>query len=434
MWLIFTLITMFFITIIYIINKRTLRYKSKLTLYIIFVSEWAFILIVGIINPYQFFEISQKYSLLLFIGITAWLIGFVLAQFEYMSLFSVKPEIGLTKEMKLQINENIYIFYTAIILIFTVYVASIILNYFRQGYSYIEIHRIAFGDTEESLFTNKFMSRFYNLVMFGIVQAIIPVIIISFFTKNYRNISAVALLSIMGYCLLIGRRFPLLYMIIDIILVLPFTQLKLSRKNIRIIFISIFVLLLGIILFTAWRKKAFETGNWELVYSEFIKYFNISLPIGDYWVNYIDNYHSQTFLIGYSFFKGFLDNIHSLFKILGLDLVYSNLGSELINLPQDNYINIGFQKYYNAFASMIYFFYLDFRYLGVLFGCLIFGFITGFVEVNANVCKKTKMIAFYLLFSQAVFKSFVRWEFNVGSYVMAYFYLYLLFKKVKIIF
>ena len=43
-----------------------------------------------------------------------------------------------------------------------------------------------------------------------------------------------------------------------------------------------------------------------------------------------------------------------------------------------------------------------------------------------------KTIAFYLLLSQAVFKSFIRWEFTVGSYVMSFLYLYLLFSKVKI--
>ena len=113
-------------------------------------------------------------------------------------------------------------------------------------------------------------------------------------------------------------------------------------------------------------------------------------------------------------------------------MFYSTLGSELISLPQDNYISIGWQARANAFATMFYFFYLDFRYLGVFAESLIFGFVSGFIELRTYINENMKTIAFYLLLSQAVFKSFIRWEFTVGSYVMSFLYLYLLFSKVKI--
>ena len=187
-----------------------------------------------------------------------------------------------------------------------------------------------------------------------------------------------------------------------------------------------------IILVTAWIKDAFTTGDWSPVFSTFYLYFNICLQIGDYWIQNVDNYRKDIVMHGYSFFKGVLNNLDFVFRQFGIHFFYNEYFEDIINAPQDNYINIGYISKFNAFTTWIYFFYLDFKEWGVIIGSIIWGWFTGIVEKHTLLYPNIYKVAVYLLLLQCTFKCFVRWEFNVEAYVLAFIYMRFLLKKYSI--
>ena len=83
----------------------------------------------------------------------------------------------------------------------------------------------------------------------------------------------------------------------------------------------------------------------------------------------------------------------------------------------------------NAFVTCFFYFYSDAGIAGVVLGSSIFGWLSGKIESAAIRYTNNKNVLFYLLFSQAIIKMFVRFELGNAAYIIAFIYLWLLIKR-----
>lgn len=424
MWQMLTLIVLFFSTYIYFnIRKK----RTVFTLFTLFAGLWVVIIILGTINVYNMYKVSDRFYFLLFLGIFSWIIGFFLGYINRFT-FVIRRRDILQSSYNFDIRKGTLIFYNIVLLAFVIALTFVFFNH-MTSHSYGEFHNLAFGYEEDNLFVSNIANMLYNRLMYPITIAMVPVIVISFIAKKERLKCSISLVIIVLYCMLVGRRFPILYLAIDFVIALPFFNFKISTKQKKRVLCLVIVSILVIIFVTAWRRRVFETGDWSLVFQGFYTYLNTCLQIGDHWINQIDEHYKNTLLYGYSFFDGILINLNAVFKQFGITIFNNEFYSKIIDMPQETFINVASNMRYNAFATWIYFFYIDFRELGVILGSLFFGTVCGYIERLTFQWKTIIWIAVYLLFSQAVFKSFVRWEFNQGSYILSYLFMILLFKR-----
>lgn len=405
-----------------IIQNGNVRWKS---LFFIFAFVWIMVLVTNLFNYYQLNVVSDQFYKMVFLGVTFWMIGYFLLRMSRFVLF--KNLKNRRETIEYYVDKKLTYVYICIILIFSALILSIEITYLSNGFTYAQFHKLAFGDYEERMFTSSFLNQFYNKIMYPILLAILPVFAVFVFNKKERRMVILGVLAVFIYCLLIGRRFPLLYLIIDGLLAMELYRISIPKKWLKKFKLIVLVLLVLIILITAWRKKVFETGKWSEVFRTFYLYFQLCLPVGDYWFQSINQNQSITY--GRGFFKGIIDSIDFITRQFGFRFLYNESFQQLYNMPQANYINIGSGQRANAFCTWIYFFYFDLREFGVVVGSFIFGAVTGYLERMVIKFPDLKKNLIYLLFSQCVLKSFVRWEFSVSSYVLSFFFLLLLIRK-----
>ena len=257
-------------------------------------------------------------------------------------------------------------------MIFSFIITSLFLSYKARGFSYGMFHALSFGDLDEELFKNRIMNAAYKIIMYPMLLALLPVVVVSLFNRKNVKLCSFSLIFILYYCLLLGRRFPLLYLIVDLAIGLVFWGERIAKKTILKIEIIIIIMFVIIFLFTAWRKDAFKTGNWEPVYETFFLYLNLCLPVGDYWISRIDMLYKKNWLLGYSFSRALIDNLDLVFRFVGVRIRSETL-NRIIEMPQNEYIYIGNGNRANAFATWVYYLYIDFRWVGVLAGSYLWG-------------------------------------------------------------
>lgn len=153
-------------------------------------------------------------------------------------------------------------------------------------------------------------------------------------------------------------------------------------------------------------------------------YFSIPVPLLSHWVAIVESLDVQTY--GASFVYGVLTLVFRLSEIIGFPI-----GADIsaaVALPQENWVELLPGRHFNAFVTLFYYFFLDFSWLGVIFGGFVWG-IVGQWSFGRMWSGSPRALFFGLLMLQVAVMAFVRWEFTNGSLVIALFLLPLFVKS-----
>lgn len=205
-----------------------------------------------------------------------------------------------------------------------------------------------------------------------------------------------------------GGRFIFLYAGVMILALLAKSgnlHLRTARARIILAFLA-----LGVAVFTLAR------GN-ELFFEAYT-YFAIPVPLLAHWAADVESTGILT--LGASFFYGGLTLLFRLSEILGMPLGAGV--SAAVALPQDYWVELLPDRPFNAFVTMFYYFFLDFRWVGVVLGGFAWGAL-GQWSYGRTWNSGLRATLFGLLMLQVAMMSFVRWEFTNGSLVIALFML-----------
>ena len=239
-------------------------------------------------------------------------------------------------------------------------------------------------------------------------------------------------LSIGLYVLCTGSRIIVLLLIVCFLLCLGCTgytiDKKLMKRLVRKYRRYIFILAAVIVIISFYRYGASDKGvTKETLIESFYSYFTTTVPLLDYWIEYTNN--AKFWSHGMAALSGIVTVVFMVLHRFGVQYpMLLKETNEYISLTQ-NFVQTFANHKYNAFVSVFYYFYVDFRWIGVVLGCMFFGLITARIEKRVSQHPTDYLIAKYMLFSFAIVKSFTRFEFYNTSYIIAFLMLFICFKK-----
>lgn len=391
----------------------------------IFNLEWGLILGLALFNTSGFNTISEYTAFIILLGV----IGFNLGIFCSSNIMGNKYSYNSIKiERFIQMPANRLI--VEVIFIFpTIYLATKmmkVLPMLKAGLSYGYI-RVQYWTTK-TIVTGGFDYFLNNTVCKACELVLVTYLLLEIFQKKLKiRHLLLAICTIALEVFIAGGRMILLETIFAIAIIFSISGISYNipknfRKRIKkFLYVMILISILGIVFMTGDRQSDMS------VIGAAVSNFTLCLPLMDYLIDIVHITGNMTY--GFVFFRGIFELICTFTGPLGI-FEFPTIINQL-----DKYTNpfypIGDSQTANAYTSMFFDFYLDFRLLGVIVGALIFGFIAQRMYLKMRKYPSDKNIIMYIIFAKAILYSFFQWRFMMGSYVLAIIITVLMYMPIK---
>lgn len=412
--------------------------KRKLNLLCVFSLLWFSITFGAHLQLYGMQDISEHTYAIVFLGVLGFGIGYLFLGTGRRIVFS-----RAVRREKVNDNYINMILLKSLIVITTLFygwvgIRAIKLMLSSMSYALIRnMYQGYYG--YDSIFNSQWEFLFNQDLGHPFLYVLAAVLVLSFF-ENILDLKwkLISILDIGLFLLISASRFLLLYIVVELVFAVFFYQNRIKKYLERNIPKSIIgrikrlIILLGILLFlmTFVRTHEYAKSGGYTIIQNLYAYFTIPLPLMDYWIHIVDQ--NEWLSYGMALIHGFVGVLSIPLKKLGFDFDWYTTVSTFVAPTEDNFIRIFPWKSYNAFVSLFYFFYLDFREIGVFIGGAIYGGICKKTDKYLNDMNSLRAKVFYLLMLQTVFSSFVRWQFfNIGVPI-AFIIWFVLFIPVKI--
>lgn len=396
-----------------------MKQKSYLNFVSIFCYYWAFIVFLASLRLYGMMEYSNTPFYLILIGTLGMFMGYIIRY------YSKLPHISLKRNKKNDVNSETYnnsVIMCLALLCMAFYAFELlrVVQLLRAGNSYYFIRRMYQGYEESTFFTSAIESYFSSYIAVPSAYILSSYLIIILFRRGRKGKEFFfALVAVSLYLIVSASRYVFIQLLIGTVYLFFLLKKKVPKKVKRWIKRVSVLLIIGVIALTLLRENKTSSGaryNWTLLQSVY-SYFSIPIPLMDYWVSTIETTGYQAH--GLVFFRPFL-SIFTLFVLhpLGIEFNALNEAIDKINLVE-NFVQVFPRHQYNAFASMFYYFYLDFKWIGVFLGSAFWGWICANTFKKVRFNPSDRNLAFVLVIMQAMFKTMVRWEFSAPSFFVA---------------
>lgn len=273
-------------------------------------------------------------------------------------------------------------------------------------------------------YSNIALRLIYNYIVLPFSFASGPIFASVMFLSNRKDAIVIFSVSFIIFSRLIteGGRVIILYFLLSIIVAFMMTKTKdkeIKRKKIGITFLAA-VCVYAVIVVTSLRtnQSLFEHG-----YS----YLCGSVPHLSVRLKEVDSQGVLTYgtasVFGYvNFFFTMLENIGIPYPL------FIKKTSSVVNSVVQTTVQISNNKLrFNAFVSPFYYMYCDGRILGVILGMFIYGMVSFYFYNKLKIRRSYQNLSVYLLILQGIVFSFVRIQFAVVHYALAFFFFYLVF-------
>ncbi len=282
------------------------------------------------------------------------------------------------------------------------------LKFLLGGGSYLELRNMILGyNGAESLITNPLVNILTSYISGPGLTALIPFSIFFLIRKKNIKFSLIILLNLVLATLSSGGRILLVYTVIQMFIGLSYSKKNIPKKIKKVVIISSIIFFISIIVLSNIRSST-------SIYRAFYAYFSGPVVLLSTWMTEVDTY-----------------NIHS----HGLGFIYPityllNSFCNLIGIPND-WVGVFPNQSMNAFSTLFYFFYKDFREFGVACFSFLFGSICGFIYFKAFIERKSKYLVYYLLGVQAIIGSFMIWQLGSTAFFLSIVFIILSLKSKK---
>lgn len=403
-----------------------IRQKSFCNLITIFYYFWAIIVGLSNLKLFDMMEFSNRVYTIIFIGMIGTLIGYAT---KYYVRARKKKEIENNKYVKYNYNQFIIKLICIVCIVFYAFELINVLTMLKSGVSYYYIRRMYQGYEESSFFKTNIERYFSSYIAVPCAYTLSIYIIISLFKKekNTKNL-IFAIIAETLYLIVSASRMILIQILLCAVYMFFFLKKKLPKRTKKWIKRIAILLIFLIIILTSVRENRVngETYDWGMFRSVY-SYFSIPIPLLDYWIEYVDLNNYQSY--GMAFFRAPLSIFTLLFlHPFGISFEKLNGTIDMINVVE-NFVQVFPRHEYNAFASMFYYFYMDFREIGVFLGGVTWGVICAKTYKLAKEKQDDKSFAILLIIFQAIIKTMVRWEFASPSFFVACILILFVFKK-----
>lgn len=323
---------------------------------------------------------------------------------------------------------NIILILQVLCLAFLLMVSMRTIQYLFSDDGWNVVRNMYQGYSDESIFKSKWESVFNSIILgpFMLVNVcILGILVFERNAKTHKAIFSLSIINLVLYCIMNAGRILLVYVAIVFMLLMSLygMKIKLNRKQKLLILIFLAILAGATFYITSSRRSTIK--EWDIVH-QIYSYFSITPAIFDYWREYIESHDIWTY--GMYFLNGFFSIFRLIYSKLGIEFDLKATVEEIIALTE-TFIPVFSQKNYNAFVSIFFCFYSDFRILGVIIGSFFLG---GFAEILYGAVKDRKnhfYLIIFLLLAYGLFKTITKWEGTSPVYVYAFIWSRLLVKK-----
>lgn len=406
--------------------------KSVLNLLTIFCFFWTLIVTLASLRLFDMMSYSDQPFIIVIIGALCTMIGYCIHFIVHMQQDNLGNALSSEEQSyDVKYNEAAIRIISIICIVFYTYELFRVIQLLRAGTSYYIVRRMYQGYDDASFFTSSLEGYISSYVAVPAAYILSSYIIISLFKKKKNHLSFnLAIIGELFYLIVSGSRFILIQFLLGAVYLFFFLGNRLSRKQKKWIVRVTVLVIASTFLLSSLRENRVNghTDSWGTLRSLY-SYFSVSVPLLDHWSQYVDQIGVRTY--GLAFFRVPL-SILSLLVLhpMHIDIPALTQTIGYINLT-DTFVQVFPGHTYNAFATMFYYFYLDFGYLGVCTGSLAWGWMCAKYYRLSRIEASDKNLAFLLLIIQVMYKTMVRWEFTSPSFFVAFFASYLLFRKSK---
>lgn len=384
---------------------------------------------------YDLYAFDEEIYYIVLVGCLSFAVGYNILRFAKADI-----RIGHRSLGKTRINERLTKSITLLLFVFYLLIALRILSSISSGnYTFATIKMLyADGDEETKasiIYGSGLIKTIDLLVMRSLMYAVTVVTMVRFFKYKKVDFQVItAILAVVCYILTNYSRIFLIVLAVQICAcallfggISKDTAKRIKKIVLRYVFPFVAVVGASIYIISIVRKK--DVSKAIPFVEEMYIYFSSSMPLFAHYKAVADAGDILTF--GMMFGKGFINFIMTFVGKLGIRLPLYDYSTEIVNATQQ-FIYLSPRQTSNAFTTMFYYFYLDFRMVGVVCYSGVFGGVMGYFYRKVRHFRDSlneRQIATYLLLLQALVKSFIRWEFVQMSYAMSFIFLLVFFTR-----
>jgi len=391
-------------------------FVNPITLVLLIFAVVAYLPTLHLFGLYEFSDLAFRIVLA---GIVFILVGFLLAfAFETMSRKSnaakkhrfSKP----AREVSYRLARVAAIVAIAVLIATRIAILAILLN--GGGFAAVRNYFLGYGGNVG--YADSLGELAGRIIVSPILFALTPIFVYGLVVGPINKRFTVLFVTAATLNLLTtGGRIMFVYAIVQFVVLYAIrrrSQVRLSRGKIATVVVMLAALVIAV---TVSRGNA--------VLYETYTYFAIPLPLLSHWAEWADAAQVRTH--GLAFTYGIVTLIANLADLLG-----SSIGGDVadaVAAPQVSWVELLPGRPFNAFVTMFYYFYLDFRIPGVILFSFLSGFIAQRIYGRAKYAGDTWSTLLFLLVLQGVVMSFVRWQPTDGAYVLAFVVLWILTRR-----
>jgi oligosaccharide repeat unit polymerase len=392
-----SLVCLFFIMIITFFDKRI--YNP----FILFNAWWGITIYLSSLGLFNIYVPTNDTYLIMLIAILSFNFSLVFLLRNKSKLSSLRGNSIQIKDSNAIFNKFLLITHLIIIIILffrTLKTLELLLSgvsYSVIRYNYFKLETIMTG--YDHLINNIFVTP---VLTFSIIF-----VSLQYFNKRMnKTILFTTLLSISLYVFSSGGRSIIITLGISF-----FAAYIINRKNKNNIKLSkkiftqfLLVVVLFSLIFVSLGRMETEGGLNEVANTVF-RYFTASYIYYEKMIPLVKE--DNVYLYGSAFFGGLIDIFIFILRFIGIEI---NPTSSYISTHNQVYITVSNDgAIYNAFPTMLYTFYYDFGYLGIILGPLLFGLSSLAIYKKMISSNSFGFTGIYIMVILTIYESTLRW-------------------------
>lgn len=402
---------MIFLGMFFILCIIYFDFKQKQNIFspvLLFSSLFFFILLMAMLrlNGLKEFSDTSVYSII--IGVISFFIGDrLVCKFGEKKFFLQTKKIIDDNSLDLKVN---WFFLKILLVIVTFGISLVLINAFYMlinGTEYSQIRGVMLGYIDgESLIANRYLDVVVNYFSSPGLYALVPFAIYFFIRRQHHKFTLMVFVLLILNVVATGGRIILVYTVIQFLATLAFNYLEITEKMKKLIIFIVPSIIIVILVLSSLRTSG---SVYEVIYA----YFSAPVVLLSEWQKAVSEANMWSY--GFSFFYPITYVLNAFFNLMGLNIEFLNNVVSWQGAPQHIWMEVFPGWSMNAFATLFYFFYQDFRFLGIIIYSIIYGGLSSFVFHKAFVEKKACYFIIYLVIIRSIIGSFMIWQ--LGSTV-----------------
>lgn len=400
------------IVILLIIMLDFFRYHSLFSPTFVFCSLFFFILVLALLKLNGIKEFSNRAVFTIELGVLFFSLGCLFFEIVFGLVNKKETSVKLISDSAvLKVNwmwVYIILFITTIGVVITFGMAVKMLI---SGGDFNSIRESLLGYNESTpLIKNTVLNGIVRYISGPGLYALIPFSIFFLLQKKHIVFSTIVFLEVAVNVFSTGGRIVLVYVIIQFLVTFSYCKISISKKMKRRLFI---VITLGVISILIISNARSSRNLIEIAYA----YFSGPVVLLSDWQNIIDSSGFMSKGLSFIYPFTYVTNMISNFFGINIDIIQSTIQWQ--GAPQDTWLSVFPNMPMNAFATLFYFFYLDFRQVGVILFSFLYGVICNNYYYKAFKKRDSRAFIIYLMIIRSLIGSFMIWQLGSTTFFVS---------------